>query len=378
MCYSPTLIKNPNYGRRDKMAYVVDTKSQFIPVPCGHCGECARLRSSGILQRAQLEELFGYPFMISLSYNPESLAFYECSNGFQIPYAPISDLQNMFKRLRKSNALSRRFRYFAVTELGNSKGRPHAHILLFLERWRNDSVYTPFNLEKVVFKEILKEWRRNYGSTRNPEYRPLLTYISRMRGGKLHSTYDCHFVTPSVSDGSTQDVSFYVTKYLVKDSEFRDKLKRNIYGHCESLEEANEVWSIVRPRAISSLNFGFGIYDDINPRKVSAVARRELLSSLPSASIVRSCVERSSQTEKTARFYDLQTGKSMPLARYWYKFGDIYDMEHHCIFLQRQERIDGVSIDERDMTSKLIAESKHIQNSKDSLTSNYDLLYAKP
>lgn len=377
MCYSPILIKNPNYGRRDKMAYVVDTKSQYIPVPCGHCGECARLRSSGILQRAQLEELYGYPFMISLSYNPESLVFYECSNGFQIPFAPISDLQNMFKRLRKSNSLSRRFRYFAVTELGSSKGRPHAHILLFLERWKTDNVYTPFNLEKVVFKEVLNEWRRNYGSTRKPEYRPLLTYISRMRGGKLHSTYDCHYVTPSVTDGSTQDVSFYVTKYLVKDSEFKDKLKRNIFGHCETLEEANDVWSIVRPRAISSLNFGFGIYDDINPRKVSAVARRELLSSLPSASIVRSFVDRSSQTEKTARFYDLQTGKSMPLARYWYKFGDIYDMEHHCIFLQRQERIDGVSIDERDFTSKLIAESKHIQNSKDSLTSNYDLLYAQ-
>lgn len=404
MCYSPTLIKNPNYGRRDKMAYVVDTKSQYIPVPCGHCGECVRLRSSGILQRAQLEELYGYPYMISLSYNPESLAYYECSNGFSIAYSPVSDLQNMFKRLRKSGKLTRRFRYYAVTELGSKKGRPHAHILLFLQRQEGDSVYTPFNLEKIVFKEVLKEWRRNYATrikhckkfdysepqnpviveydevvpdTFHPDYRPLLTYISRMRCGKLHSTYDCHYVTPSVVDGSTQDVSFYVTKYLVKDSEFKDKLKRNIYGHCASIEEANEVWSIVRPRAISSLNFGFGIYDDLNPRKTSKEQRLAILNSLPSASIVRSCVERSSQSEKTARFYDLQTGKSMPLARYWYKFGDIYDLDHHNLFLSRQDRVDGVSIDDRDMTSKLIAESKHINNSKDSLTSNYDLLYAE-
>lgn len=377
MCYSPTLIKNPNYGRRDKMAYVVDTKSQYTPVPCGHCGECVRLRSSGVLQRAQLEELYGYPFMISLSYNPESLAYYECSNGYSIAYAPVSDLQNMFKRLRKSGKLTRRFRYYAVTELGSSKGRPHAHILLFLERQEGDSVYTPFNLEKIVFSVVLAEWRRNYGSTRNPVYRPLLTYISRMRGGKLHSTYDCHYVTPSVTDGSTQDVSFYVSKYLVKDSDWKDKLKRNIYGHCETLEEANEVWSIVRPRAISSLNFGFGIYDDINPRKVSSVVRREILSKLPTADIVRGAIDQSSRSEKTARFYDLQTGKSMPLARYWYKFGDIYDLEHHKIFLSRQDRIDGVSIDDRDLTSKLIAEKKHINNSKDSLTSNFDLLYAE-
>lgn len=377
MCYSPILIKNPNRGRRDKMAYVVDTKSEFIPVPCGHCGECIRLRSSGVLQRAQLEELAGYPFMISLSYNPQSLAYYECSNGFKIAYAPVSDLQNMFKRLRKTKALTRRFRYFAVTELGSSKGRPHAHVLLFLERLPNDTVYTPFNLEKIVWKEVLNEWRRNYGSTRNPVYRPLLTFVQRFRNGKLYCTYDCHFVTPSVVDGTTQDVSFYVTKYLVKDSEFKDKLKRNIYCHCETLEEANEVWSLVRPRAISSLNFGFGIYDDINPRKVSPVVRREILSKLPSADIVRDGIDRSSKSEKTARFYDVQTGKPMPLARYWYKFGDIYDLEHHNIFLSRQDRLDGVSIDDRDISSKLLAESKYIKNSKDSLTSDYDLLYAQ-
>lgn len=374
MCYSPTLIKNPNFGRMDKMAYVVDTKSQYIPVPCGHCGECIRLRSSNVLQRAQLEEKFGYPFMISLSYNPQSLMYYECSNGFKIAYAPVSDLQNMFKRLRKSGSLTRRFRYYAVTELGSKKGRPHAHILLFLERLPEDTVYTPFNLEKVVFSAILNEWRRNYGSTRFPDYRPLLTFIQKYRGGKLQSTYDCHFVVPSQSDGTTQDVSFYVTKYLCKDSEWRDKIKRGLFSHCDFVE-ASEVWSKIRPRAISSLNFGFGIYDDINPRKVSSVVRREILSALPASDIVRCAIDRSSKTEKSARFYDLQTGKPMPLARYWYKFGDIYDLEHHNIFLSRQDRIDGVSIDDRDMTSRLLSEQTFVKNIQDSNSSNFDLLY---
>lgn len=374
MCYSPTLIKNPNYGRKDKLAYVVDTKSQYIPVPCGHCGECIRLRSSNILQRAQLEELFGYPFMISLSYNPESLLYHECSNGFKIAYAPVSDLQNMFKRLRKSNALTRRFRYFACTELGSKKGRPHAHILLFLEKLSQDSVYTPVNLEKTVFEEVLKEWRRNYGSTRNPDYRPLLTFIQKYRGGKLQSTYNCHFVVPSSLFGTTDDVSFYVSKYLLKDSEWKDKIKRGLFSHCP-FDEAQEVWNKVRPRSISSLNFGFGIYDDLNPRKTSITARRALLSSLPSADIVRSAIDRSSKSEKTARFYDLQTGKSMPLARYWYKFGEIYDLEHHNIFLSRQDRIDGVTIVNRDFTSKLLSEQTYVRNIKDSLPSNIDLLY---
>ena len=99
MCYSPILIKNPNYGRKDRLSYVVDTRSQYIPVPCGHCGECIALRSASLSQRCQLEALFGYLYFITVTYNPESLAYYECSNGFRIPYAPISDLQNMLKRL---------------------------------------------------------------------------------------------------------------------------------------------------------------------------------------------------------------------------------------------------------------------------------------
>lgn len=373
MCYSPTLIKNPNRGRHDSLAYLVDTNSQYIPVPCGHCGECIALRSSAVHQRVLLEELAGYPFFITLTYNNESLAYYECSNGFKIPYSPISDLQNMFKRLRKNESLTRRFRYYAITELGSKKGRPHAHILLFLERLAEDSVYTPINLEKIVWSEVLKEWRRNYGSTRNPDYRPLCTFIQRMKSGKLNSTFDCHYVFPSLS-GTTQDVSYYVTKYLCKDSVFRDKLKKNLFGHLD-FEEASEVWNKIKPRAISSLNFGFGIYDDINPRKTSKSERLAVLSGLESAKLVRDSILRSSISEKTPKFFDVQTGKALPLARYWYKFGSLLPVDVYEKFVARQDRVDGVSIDDRSMTSKLLSEQKFVRNSVDSKQSNFDLLY---
>ena len=295
----------------------------------------------------------------------------------------------MFKRLRKSNALGRRFRYYAVTELGSKKGRPHAHILLFLERLPEDHPFTPFNLEEVAWSAVLKEWRRNYATRLNkkgevvadtvhPDYKPCLTYIRRFRSGKINSTYDLHLVLPNAT-GQTDDVSFYVTKYLVKDSEWRDKLKRNIFGHCKTFEEANKVWSEVKPRAISSLGFGFGCYDDLNPRKVSAEVRREILCSLPSAQIVRDGIDLSCRCgEKSARFYDVETGKPMPLARYWYKFGSIYDFVYHKVFLDRQGRLEGgVTVDDRDITSKLMSEHTFIKNSSDSLTSNFDLLYAE-
>lgn len=389
MCYSPRLIKNPNYGRKDRMSYVVDTRSHYVPVPCGHCGECLALRSASVLQRCQLEEKYGYPFFITLTYNPQSLVRHECSNGYKIAYAPISDLQNMFKRLRKSGSLTRRFRYFAVTEFGSQKSRPHVHLLLFLERFSCDSVYTPLNLEKIVYSSVLFEWRRNYAKrvckrgkhkgelvpdSKHPDYRPLCTFVQKFRHGKLVSTYDCHYVTPSVISGTTEDVSFYVSKYLIKDSEARDKIKRGLFTHVP-LEEAYEVWSKVRPRAISSLNFGFGYYGDINPKKTSKEQRLALLNGLESASIVRDCIERSSKSEKTAKFYDLQTGKPISLARYWYKFGDIYDLKHHNIFLSRQDRVDGVSVDERSFTSKLLSLQTFGRNSKDSKSTDLDLIY---
>lgn len=389
MCYSPTFIKNPNRGRKDSLAYLVDTVSQYIPVPCGHCGECRRLRSSGVLQRAQLEALYGYPFMVSLSYNPESLAFYECSNGFQIPYAPVSDLQNMFKRLRKRNAFGRRFRYYAVTELGSKNGRPHAHILLFIEKLSEDNPFTPFNLEEIAWKEVLFDWRRNY-ATRvtktgkvvadnvHPDYKPCLTYIRKFRSGRINSTYDLHLVLPS-SVGTTDDVSFYVTKYLCKDSKWRDDLKRNVFGHCKTQEEAIKVWNEIKPRALSSLNFGFGFYGDLNPRKVSRPERLKLLSALPSSDIVRKAVSLSDRHGETSpRFYDLETGKPMPLARYWYSFGDLLPYYVFSHFKERQDRLEGgVFVDDRSIDSKLISERTFERNSADSLTSNFDLLYAE-
>lgn len=106
-----------------------DTVSRYIPVPCGHCAECVRLRSTGVLQRVQLEAQFGWPFFCTLTYNDQAMPRLTCSDGVSIRYADISDVQNMIKRLRSSDAFGRRFRYFGVSELGSQKGRPHFHLI---------------------------------------------------------------------------------------------------------------------------------------------------------------------------------------------------------------------------------------------------------
>lgn len=97
----------------------------MLRVPCGHCPECIANKQMQLVQRVQMESLSNYIFFATLTYNKDSLPHVLTSTGYDIPFADIRDLQNCFKRLRKSNAFTRSFRYFAVSELGSKKGRPH-------------------------------------------------------------------------------------------------------------------------------------------------------------------------------------------------------------------------------------------------------------
>lgn len=125
MCISPIRIKNPNLGLIGPNAQFKDTISHYINVPCGVCPQCVANRQMQFVQRLQMEELVNHLFMCSLTYNNESMPVVTTSTGYDIRYADVSDVQKMFKRLRKRIAFGRPFRYFGVSELGTKKGRPH-------------------------------------------------------------------------------------------------------------------------------------------------------------------------------------------------------------------------------------------------------------
>lgn len=376
MCISPNRIPNPYKGFNGKYAFMHDCVSTYINVPCGHCSECVRIKQLGIVQRASLESQSGWPFYVTVTYNPESLPIHICSDGVKIRYAAMSDATNMFKRLRNDNALTRPFRYFAVSELGSKRARPHFHFIIWLQKFSTDSVYTPYQLEPIVFDTILKYWQRNYGSRRSPIYRPLLTYKVRYIAGKRKSTYDCHYIQPSTLDGTTLDVSFYVTKYLLKPSKHSDRLqsalKLNLSG-----EEYREVWSLVRPRWFSSLNFGYGVYG-LQPKRLSRSERLEILSKTPAFDSVKSSIARSRQSD-FPKFFDLETGKSYPLSRYWRTFGNLYTVEDAIFFHYKNPnwREDNVSFEERDMSELLYSEEKFSKQRSiiDSHIFNTDLLF---
>lgn len=125
MCLSPIRIKNPNLGLTGPTAQFKDTVSRMIDVPCGVCAECVANRQMQYVQRLQMEEKVNHLFFCTLTYNNEMLPSLCTSTGYFIRYADVADVQKMFKRLRRRNAFGRPFRYFAVSELGSTRGRPH-------------------------------------------------------------------------------------------------------------------------------------------------------------------------------------------------------------------------------------------------------------
>lgn len=125
MCLSPNKIPNPYRGYRGRLAFMHDTESQFIYVPCGVCRECIALKQMYLVQRVQMEAFDCFLFFSTLTYNDEFLPHFTCANGVRIPFADVVHLQTMFKRLRKHDSFGRPFRYLAVSERGSGKGRPH-------------------------------------------------------------------------------------------------------------------------------------------------------------------------------------------------------------------------------------------------------------
>lgn len=373
MCLNPLLIPNPNLGIKSSKVFKKDTVSQYIPIPCGHCSECMANRAIGLIQRCELEELTGIPFMITLTYSDSMIPKYKLSNGKEITYADFKDLTNMFKRLKKYGAVGRPFRYLAVSERGK-KGRPHFHILLFLQRYDGDTAYTYLNLENHLFETFKKAWTRNVGSNKFPDYKPLFEFHSRRLAGKTYSNYDCHYVAPSTLDGSSIGASYYVSKYVMKRDEKTIKLQRYLRLNLP-FEEYQKVWSKVKTGMRSSLNFGFGLYN-YNAKLVSRIDRFKLLESLPTFEHLSKSISRSIDTQDSPKYFKLSDGKPLPLSRYFYHFDNLYDLRVYNHFKDLSNKFgDFVQIDDRDTLYRLqIDKSKSRKLDKMFVTDITDLI----
>lgn len=149
MCTRPITIRNKSLLRSD------GDPLKFT-VPCGHCAECIKkLRDSYELRffyEYQLCKKY-WPtcsqFFLTLTYNNDSVPFYEDEAGDRHYCADFSDVQKCLKLLRKY--LKCGIRYFAVVEFGEGKiklstengvtkkkliggrGRVHYHLYIITE-----------------------------------------------------------------------------------------------------------------------------------------------------------------------------------------------------------------------------------------------------
>lgn len=299
MCVSPIKIKNPNYGNKTPLIQqTTDTLSRYICVPCGVCSECLMKRQSDLVQRARCLALDHYIFFCTLTYNNESIPKVITSTGYAIKYVDIRDIQCMFKRIRKANAFGRSFLYYFVSERGSERGRPHVHGLVFIPKKKDDDVLYSSQLETSVRSTIFREWRRNYGSNRNPIWKPLFTYMSAFRHGRLNTNFDVHYVVPYSTAKGEDDVAYYVTKYVLKPNDKEKNLQSALKINLPE-DEYREIWKLVKSRSICSK--GFGASTDLEK------------------SYIKECIERSKDDPNGFQYYS-KDGSASGLSKYYRMF----------------------------------------------------------
>lgn len=312
MCKAPILIDNPYYGLDAKgLNYLHDCESVKMAVPCGHCPDCISLKQTYLAQRVQLEHMVNYLFMATFTYNNEMLP--TCNfNGFTLYYPMISDVQNMLKRIRKEDIIGRPFKYIFVSEYGTSRHRPHFHAIISIEKYDDDDSHLPFYYESNLHDYFLSRWAVNIGTNRYPIYKPLCTYISNYKG----RNFDFHFMDDRLSDNGVSDVSFYVSKYITKSSEYVNNLRSALKLNT-SPETFKWLWFYFKPKILISKGFG-----SVDHPKVKEY--------------VRKCIEYSAFNPDYLYpiFIDPVSGRESPLSPYLQKkFLNV--MDAHTFYFRR-------------------------------------------
>lgn len=319
----------------------------MLRIPCGVCPECIRNKQLGYVQRFIMESQYNHVFMASLTYNNQMLPVYTCSNGYKIRYASYEDLNGVIRRLRNNNMFPRPFRYFAVSELGSKRGRPHFHICFFLPKYKGDTFEDCLRMESEMFNILKDSWARNVGlSKKYPTWKPLFTYKRIITRHGIRSNYDLHYINPRFSANGAEDVGWYVLKYMLKPSDRARRLQQALRLNLEPAEY-NEVWNIVKPRIFKSLDFG--------------------LSRIPQvSSFLRLNVDKFINDLPYPTFVSPTDGKVLPLSRFYRSKGQILDSETYLRFMKLYPP-DEVEYDNKHISeeNRIISDFDRVKNKTD-------------
>lgn len=248
MCVSPILIPNVNASSRflsEKFRSSHDCTSKYIYVPCGYCKECIAVKQMYYVQRVRMEALNSFLYFTTLTYDNDNLPRLSVSSGYDLPFADFHHLQLLFKRLRNNDSFGRPFRYFAVSERGSEKGRPHFHVLWFLPTYEGETFADGLSLNSKLYDSIKSFWALNVGSLTKPIYKSLFTYSKKFYRGKLFTNYDTHFVVPTLTSSGYNSVAFYCCKYLFKVSNKEKRLQQALRLNLPQ-DEYESCWPILK------------------------------------------------------------------------------------------------------------------------------------
>lgn len=333
MCLNPYTKRNPNFGSTNPLIVsLYDTKSETIDIPCGHCSDCITVKQMYHIQRIREESRFNHLFFATITYNNNFLPKVILSDGKAFSYAKVDDIREMFDRLRHDPVTlkilaGRSLRMLAVSELGGKKGRPHFHLLFFVSKLSSEIgvpasryYYTCLDLEQFLFKRVLHFWSSNVGTRKNPVYRQRLTYVRKFIHGEWKTNYDLHYVDPGKTTDGVDNVSWYVLKYMMKDSD-RERRRHSFIKLNYDEDEFQEVWSLIRCRTITCRGFG------VNGRMVKVDGKRVMIPD------ERVCERISSNCTARLGMYrypvyiNEDSGKSFPLSKYYRRFPSCFSLD---------------------------------------------------
>lgn len=160
-CISPIRIKNPALSFRKR------TENPYLDVPCSKCGNCLTTKANRWSFRLSVEEKHSESaYFITLTYDNETLAQEHSLDEY--PSVNKRDLQLFIKKVRKYQSKhfpkAKKIKYYAVSEYGELKGRPHYHMIIF-------------NLTMNTRNQLGKIWA-NGGVDVKPAVRETINYVT--------------------------------------------------------------------------------------------------------------------------------------------------------------------------------------------------------
>lgn len=211
------------------------------------------------------------------SFTPNE-AFCDLASGLKkvtFTYADIAHIQLMMKNIRDNvDFEGRSLKYVCVSELGKTNGRPHFHILFFIQKKKSDLMVNGHanpavttRLERKLRDGCFKYWAQNVGTRKNPVYEKRFTYARKFYGGKCYTNFDLHYVdpqgkvtlsdkpSPELSKHGAKSVIYYVTKYIMKASEKEQKRQQFLRLNLDEFQY-KAAWNVIKCRMTVSKGFG--------------------------------------------------------------------------------------------------------------------------